>query len=326
MPFERIPWIKTWPGLVLATAITMGSARETIAQNAPDTVKVGAYLISVHDINFHNKEYTARFWLWFVYNNFKFDFKDQLDIPNAKSMESEVMPDTINGKPWIMLKMKCLMKEKWSVRDFPFDHQYLHIQIENSLYDNNQLVFKPDVEGSNYDKNMTLDGWTIKKFRVSTDSSIYETAFGDSRVTKQHSVFSSFKIDMDIERDSWGLFVKIFIGMYISFLIAMVSFAPKPTELEPRFGLPVGGLFAAVGNKYIIDPVLPESSSFTLVDNLHTITFFAIFAILMVSAFSLKFNDWGKDKISEQVDKIGARLIVLLYVALNLLFVWLAYI
>ena len=73
---------------------------------------------------------------------------------------------------------------------------------------------------------------------------------------------------MDIERDAWGLFMKIFIGMYIAFLIAIISFTPHPSELEPRFGLPVGGLFAAVGNKYIIDSLLPESSSFTLVDTL----------------------------------------------------------
>ena len=53
----------------------------------PDTVKAGAYVISVHDINFHNKEYTIRFWLWFLYKNKDFDFVRQLDIPDAKGME-----------------------------------------------------------------------------------------------------------------------------------------------------------------------------------------------------------------------------------------------
>ena len=31
----------------------------------PDTVKVGVYFISLHDIDFRQKEYTVRFWLWF---------------------------------------------------------------------------------------------------------------------------------------------------------------------------------------------------------------------------------------------------------------------
>lgn len=316
------------PGVIIlwlsSIAVTVGQT--STGQHRTDTVTVGVYLLSVHDINFHDKEYTARFWLWFLYDNPEFDFQTQLDIPNAKTIDPpEVFPDSIGGKPWIMMKMKCTMKEKWSVQDFPFDHQSLHIQIENSLYDSRSLVFRPDILGSNYDSTMTIDGWKITNFNIRADNSVYPTAFGDYRETKQNSVFSSFNVDMDIERDSWGLFTKIFIGMYISFLIAMVGFAPLPTEIEPRFSLPVGGLFAAVGNKYIIDPLLPESSSFTLVDSLHTITFFSIFAMLMVSAFALKFHEWGKHQISDRIDKIGAVSVVVLYVIINLVFVWVAY-
>ncbi|MDD1444274.1 hypothetical protein MEO93_28835, partial [Dolichospermum sp. ST_sed3] len=225
---------------------------------SPDTVKVGAYIISVHDINFHDKEYTIRFWLWFQYSNPDFDFTKQIDIPNAKSIEEpEVLPDSIDGKPWVMMKMKCTMKESWQVGDFPFDSQHLHVQIENSIFDKNVLAFDPDLAGSNYEKETAVDGWTIKNFSVNTKTNEYETGFGDYRLPVQHSEFATFNIDMDIERDARGLFMKIFIGMYIAFLIAIISFTPNPWELEPRFGLPVGGLFAAVGNKYIIDSLLP---------------------------------------------------------------------
>jgi L-asparagine transporter-like permease len=119
--------------------------------------------------------------------------------------------------------------------------------------------------------------------------------------------------------------MKIFIGMYISFLISIISFTPNPSELEPRFGLPVGGLFAAVGNKYIIDSVLPESSSFTLVDSLHTITFLAIFATLLVSAISLKFYDRGKVEASKKANFIGASIVISLYIVLNIILVGIAF-
>src|SRR5262245_52061656 len=80
----------------------------------PDTVRVGAYVISIHDINFHDKEYTVRFWLWFLYNNPDMDFTKQLDIPNAKTIDPpEAIVDTVDGKTWVMLKMKCVMKENW---------------------------------------------------------------------------------------------------------------------------------------------------------------------------------------------------------------------
>jgi hypothetical protein len=291
----------------------------------PDTVSVGAYVISVHDINFRDKEYTMRFWLWFLYDNPDFDFSTQLDIPNAKSIDTpEIILDSLNGRAWAIMKMKATMKESWKVADFPFDEQHLSVQIENSLFDNKTLVFKPDIIGSTYDKDDALDGWNIKNFQVSKIQNDYETGFGDQRPSRSLQNFSAFLIEMDIERSAWGLFMKIFIGMYIAFLISIISFTIKIEELEPRFGLPVGGLFATVGNKYIIDSILPETSSFTLVDSLHTLTFLAIFATLVVSAVAFRQYDNGNKEASIRYNKIGSRYVVILYTLANLILIGIA--
>ena len=302
--------------LLLTAAVTRAAA-------VADTVKAGAYVVSVHDINFRDKEYTMRFWLWFLYSNPKFNFSTQLDIPNAKAIDPpQILTDSLEGKAWAIMKMKATMKENWNVHDFPSDVQHLHLQVENTLFDKNTLVFQPDIAGSRYDSGDAIDGWNIRNFKVSSSINDYETGFGDS--SQKVEYFSTFNIDMDIERDAWGLYMKIFIGMYISFLIAAISFTPNPSELEPRFGLPVGGLFAAVGNKYIIDSLLPESSSFTLVDTLHTITFLGIFATLVVSAICLKLFEKGKAAQSIRFNAIASRTVVITYVILNVIFVTLA--
>lgn len=291
--------------------------------NLPDTVKVGAYVISLHDINFHEKEYTIRFWLWFVYDNPDFDFAKQLDIPNAKEIATpEIIVDSVDGKAWAIMKMKCTMKQNWDVRDFPFDSQNLKVQIENTLFDNRNLVFVPDTAGSRFDEKEAIDGWRIRNFHVERQENDYETGFGDA--SNPFQVFSTFNIEMDIERNAWGLFLKIFIGMYIAFLISIISFTPHPSELEPRFGLPVGGLFAAVGNKYIIDSILPETTSFTLVDTLHALTFFAVFGTLMVSAVALKLHDNNKTEQAVRVSRRGAVIVISLYVLLNFLAITMA--
>ncbi len=300
--------------------LVSGSA---IAQ--PDTVRVGAYVMSVHDINFHDKEYTARFWLWFVFKNPQFDFVKQLDIINAKSIDQpDLLEDSLGEKKWSMMKMKAAMKENWNVQNFPFDKQHLKIQIENTLFDKRHLIFKPDVKGSKFDSDETLAGWSIRNFRVDTTSNFYETGFGDNRPGKDNQTFSAFLVEMDIERNALGLFAKIFIGMYISFLIAMLAFTIKPWELEPRFGLPVGGLFAAVGNKYIIDSILPESSTFTLVDTLHSLTFFSIFMVLLISVISLKIHERGDTEKSIRMNKTGGWLLAITYLLINIVFVGMA--
>jgi len=208
------------------------------------------------------------------------------------------------------------------VHDFPFDKQSLKMHIENTLFDKRSLVFVPDTVGSSYDPEEAIDGWRVTNFAVTESANDYLTGFGDNSSKNQD--FSSFDVTMDLERSAWGMFFKIFLGMYIAFMIATISFTPHPSELEPRFGLPVGGLFAAVGNKYIIDSLLPESSEFTLVDTLHALTFIGIFAILLVSAIALKQYDAGKKDLAVYTNKIGARIIIIIYAVLNIIFVSLA--
>lgn len=309
--------------LLLLIPPSLAAQDQATDEPKPDTVSIGAYIISIHDIDFHNTEYTTRFWLWVLYkDNQKFDFPNQIDIPNAKDItRPEVIYDTVNGKIWQLMKMKCIMKENWKVTDFPFDKQELVVHVENSIYDRSNLVFIPDMLGSTYDRELTLDGWRITDFRVTTDLNEYTTVFGDPGSDMLHSEYASFNIEIDIERDAWGLFMKIFIGMYIAFMISVLSFITQPSELEPRFGLPVGGLFAAVGNKYIIDSLLPESSTFTLVDSLHATTFLAIFATLSVSAISLYYHDKGKLATSQKISYWGSRVVILSFVVINVILI-----
>src|SRR5436190_15385111 len=118
---------------LIGLSILMTDAYSAEKESAPDTVKIGSYIISIHDINFRDKEYTARFWLWMLYNNPEFDFVNQVEVPNAKSIEKpDIITDTINSTIYVLMKMKCTMKQSWEVTDYPFDDQELKINIENT--------------------------------------------------------------------------------------------------------------------------------------------------------------------------------------------------
>ena len=59
---------------IIASLYSIAAFRKMpIASSTADTVQVCAYILSVHDINFHEKEYTVRFWPWFLHNNAEFD-------------------------------------------------------------------------------------------------------------------------------------------------------------------------------------------------------------------------------------------------------------
>ncbi|HEU4573376.1 MAG TPA: hypothetical protein VFS36_00120 [Chitinophagaceae bacterium] len=291
-------------------------------QTEPDTVKTGIYITSIHDIDFKQKEYTVSFWLWLKYQNRDFDFYNNLEVPQAKTVtKSFVTVDSSDGRVYMMMKLQCVMKDSWRIGNFPFDRQKLRLSIENSQYDAKSLVFVPDTIGQHFDPRFTLSGWNIDSCIVSTGIKAYETAFGDRTVDKPHSEYSSYKVRLDIKRDASGLFWKMFLGMYIAFLIAYTCFYIHADGIDSRFGLSVGSLFAVIGNKYIIDSALPESSSFTLVDTLHGLTLFFIFTVIAATAWSLMLVKNNKSAQARRFDMIAAQVILLLYLALNIWFI-----
>ena len=254
----------------------------------PDTVKVGIYITSIHDIDFKQKEYAINLWLWMKYKNRDFNFVDNLEIPQAKSVEKAFsVVDTSGEETYLQMKLLCVMKDSWRIANFPFDHQTLRLSLENSQFDSRYLVFAADTIGKQFDPRFALRGWSIDSCIITTGKKIYETGFGDERLDKPRTEYGTFRVRLSITRDAGGLFWKIFLGMYIAFLISYVCFYIHADGMDSRFGLSVGSLFAVVGNKYIIDSSLPESTSFTLVDTLHGITLFFIFTIIACTAYSL---------------------------------------
>ena len=288
----------------------------------PDTVKTGIYITSIHDIDFKQKEYYVTFWLWLKYKNKDFDFLQNLEIPLAKNVNrSFATIDSSEGEIYILMKLQCQMKDSWKIGNFPFDNQKLRLSIENSQYDSHSLVFVPDTLGKHYDRRFTLNGWNIDSCTISVGNRIYETTFGDPSLTKPHSEYSAYRVRLSISRDAGGLFWKLFIGMYIAFLISYIGFYIHADGIDSRFGLSVGALFAVIGNKYIIDSSLPESTSFTLVDTLHGITLFFIFIVVAATAYSLKLVKDNKMKASKRFDMIAAQVLLLLYIILNIYFI-----
>lgn len=288
----------------------------------PDTVYTGVYVTSIHDIDFKQNEYTVNLWLWLKYKNKDFDFIQNLEVPQAKTVtKSYSTLDTSDGRVYILMKLQCVMKDSWKIDRFPFDHQKLHLSIENSQFDSRSLIFSADTLGKHFDPMFTITGWNIDSFKVSSKTKIYETGFGDATLARPRSVYSAFKVDLGLQREAIGLFWKMFLGMYVAFLIAYVCFFIHADSIESRFGLSVGALFAVVGNKYIIDSSLPESTTFTLVDTLHGITLFFIFTVIVSSIYALYLIKISDKERANRFDKITSKILLVGYLVSNIYYI-----
>lgn len=293
---------------------------------APDTVHVGIYITSIHNIDFKEKEYTTNFWLWLKYKNKEFNFADNLEIPQAKTVvKSFTTVDSSDGQVYMLMKIQCVMKDTWAIDNFPFDRQTLRLSIENSQFDSESLVFVADTQGKQFDPRFTIRGWNVDSLKMNTGTKIYETAFGDATITEPHTEYSNFKVKLILSRDALGLFWKMFLGMYVAFLISFMCFFIHTDSIDSRFGLSVGALFGVIGNKYIIDAALPESSSFTLVDTLHGLTLIFILGVIVTSAYSLRLITNGKAIKAKSFDKKMSLIFFCAYMILNAAFIYWAH-
>lgn len=288
-----------------------------------DTVYTGIYINSIHNIDFKQKEFAISFWIWLRYRNKNFDFANNLEVPSAKSVDKAFYTiDTTGDRIYMAMKLQCVMKDNWRIANFPFDEQKLRVSIENSQFDINSLVFMPDTLGEHFDKRFTLRGWNIDSCIITSGVKKYETAFGVAGAVKQQSEYSAFRVRLSITRDAAGLFWKMFLGMYLAFFISFICFFIHADGMDSRFGLSVGSLFAVIGNKYIIDSSLPESTSFTLVDTLHGITLFFILVVIAANSYSLHLIKKNKPEKAVQYDKRMAIVVIVSYLLLNAWFIW----
>lgn len=307
--------------IVLAFITGTVKAQDLVTQK--DTVRVGIYITSIHDIDFKQKEFTITFWLWLKYKNKDFDFYNNLEVPQAKTVDKAFWTvDTTGDRVYMQMKMQCVMKDSWKIGNFPFDAQKLRLSIENSQYDSRSLIFVPDTVGDHYDKNFTLRGWSIDSCVISSGVRKYATGFGDEELVKPQTEYSNFKVRLSITRSAGGLFWKMFLGMYVAFLITFICFFIHADGMDSRFGLSVGSLFAVVGNKYIIDSSLPDTASFTLVDSLHGITLLYILVGVALNALSLRLIKRNKIQLATRVDNWAAIAFISTYFLLNVWLIW----
>ena len=309
---------------ILIAFIFLSVCQTVLGQDdKPDTVFTGVYITSIHNIDFKQNEFAITFWLWMKYKNPELDFTNNLEIPNAKTVEKGFFTiDTTGSRILLQMKMNCVMKDSWKISNFPFDEQKLRLSIENSQFDTSTMVFVADTLGEHFDKRFTLHGWNIDSCVITTAKKTYQTSFGDEPVPKQESVYSAFRVRLSVTRDAGELFLKMFLGMYLAFFVTYICFYIHADGMDSRFSLSVGSLFAVVGNKYIIESALPESSSFTLVDTLHGITMLFILLVISANAYSLRLVKNGNIQKAIGFDNTTGVALLMSYILLNVFFIW----
>jgi hypothetical protein len=277
----------------------------------------------MYDLNFPANQLNLNFYVWFHYKNDSLDPVETFELINAKSYEKTgELDEEYDTILYSSFRCNSLLQEDWDVTRFPFDKHTIEVQIEDVDKVKSRLVFVPDIIGSKLDPNLEVNGWDIEDFQIKVVDHTYETNYGDPYVPlNEYATYSRVVASFTITRHGQGLFFKLFIGLFVSVLISVLTFFITPTDLDPRFGLPVGAIFASIASLYVINSTLPQNAALTLVDIIHDISFIFIFISIMVSTVSLHFYKSDKIQVSKKLDRTAFLVMIISYIVLVFLFV-----
>jgi hypothetical protein len=269
---------------------------------------VGAYITSISDVDLRAGTCVVDFWVWFRWRGSDYNPLQSVEVIDGTIDEKtgEVRKTLASGLQYACQRVRATIRQKWNVCRFPLDTQHIRIALEDTESESDRLVFVPDEAASSVASSVSVPGWTLSRFSIASLEQTYETNYGDTDLpTGTSSEYSRALLSLALQRPGMGLFFKLFTGLFVAVGIAVLSIAIRPTDLDPRFGLPVGAMFASIASQYVIASVLPDTTDFTLADQLHVLVVSVIFLALFESVVSLFLTYAECHQASRRLDAVS---------------------
>ena len=276
-----------------------GSAQDA---QAPVKVQVGAYLLRISNVSQKDGTFNADLWLWF---RWKGDAKpyESFEIANGQiNSRSEAVVSQDDGFNYTSVRVQATIFHDYDVRRFPLDNHVLTIEIEDENLDSSALEYVPD-EGIALDPGLRVPGWSVALRTPAVEQHVYPTNYGLRSSGSKQSTYSRFVVPVSLERTSYAALLKEFWIAALSVLLGLLAFRVKATDLDARFGLGVGSIFAASANAFVISDNLPKTAAVTMAEQINFLAIGTIFLSVFISIASLRLCYQGREEASERLDR-----------------------
>ena len=288
----------------------------------PVDVSVGIYINSIGEIQLKESGWTADFDIWFRWSGNQVQPGKNFQIVNGNIDQRDKKDAYVAGdQHYERYHVKARLTKFFDASHFPFSDQGLTIQVEDGPLKAETLRYIADEQGSGINRSGVSHALKITKSIATVKVHSYESRRGDPRLPSNAAdVRSRFIFGMLVSPPGSVLYVKMFQALFASIAIAFLVFFIKPIHVDPRFGLGIGALFAAVGNNIVVGSMLPPVEGISLTAMVNMIGLASIFLTLVQSTVSLYIEDtMGQEKLRRLFDKVSFVCFLIGYTVVNLM-------
>jgi hypothetical protein len=309
---ERMDPKATEPGLTPADYI-----------HSPEAVKVtaGFYLDRVVSMSIKEFSWVVDGYFWIRCRDTSMILPDEFNVVDGWIESLKKEEDMVrDGERYVMYRLVAAITTPFEAARFPCDDHLLTVCIEFPALKRDQMIFLVDSNNTSISSRVRIPGYIIHRMAAVEKPHSYKTTRGNPLLPKSSkATYSQFRMGVWIKRDGWGYYFKLFLPLFVAVSVSMLAFFIKPTHSDPRFGLGIGALFAAVANSYITSSIIPITGELSLTDLINLVGTSTILLTLIESAISLYIHEnRGNHELSRRYDRISFFVILSLYILLNI--------
>lgn len=304
--------------LYVSTSVDQANAQNSETPAGPAEVQVGAYILRLNNVSQKDGTFEVDMWLWFRWKDSNLRPYESFEISNGRiENQSEAVVTQDAGMNYTSVRVQAIVFHDYDVKHFPMDSHVLNIDIEDQNLDKTGLVYVAD-KSTAIDPDLKVPGWSVKLGPETVESHEYPTNYGLVESGATSATYSRLVFEVDLLREGFGPLFKQFWMSGLSVLLGLLAFRVKATDLDARFGLGVGSIFAASANAFVVADSLPQSTAVTLAEQINFLAIGTIFLCVSISIWSLRICYQGKDATSERLDAWAMTVIASLYICANI--------
>lgn len=253
-------------------------------------VEVGLYVERVFDVSIKDSRFGIVCDVWFAWDGDGLDPSAQLVVVDGAIEKLTLLEEShVGGRHQQRYELTATVTRPFHIERFPLDQHLLLVAVENGGFARDRLLFVPDERNTALSSRAAVHGYRLSALTVVEKPHTYKTSRGRLDLAPgATTTFSQARFALVLSRDGWGLFAKMFQALFVAVAIAMLPCFMRPTDLDPRFGLGVGALFAGVANAYLVYGYVPETGEFALADMVNLLGTLTILLTLVESTISLR--------------------------------------
>lgn len=290
------------PLLLLTTLIAALGVGAALAQAAePLEVYVGAYAMTVQELDQQNNSFYADFYLWFRWTppaedpeldpSATMEFVNNLERWGLTQTPVYEVPKPLpSGQMTQQFHVQGKFFSALDLRSYPLDSHRLTVEMEDTQATNATLVYLPDTDESALDAGLKIPGWAITGYKMEVVNHTYKTTFGEQH--GETDTFSRASFDIHIQRPRSFFIWKLMMPLLIVILIALSILVVHPSMIEVRLGAPATALLALVFLQQAYTSTLPETGNLVLLDKIYVLSYGLIVALMFITILT---SHWVRD-------------------------------